>query len=100
MKVMAVIRPGEWFNLQISDNCWSFAAMAVRRCVTLQQHIPVWHLLKSYALNHKHVIVGDSLCTHAEGSSSDWPGPKVWPGTQALISFFCLNIYFQAFLKS
>eukprot|EP01026_Neomeris_dumetosa_P035955 TRINITY_DN2892_c0_g1_i5.p2 TRINITY_DN2892_c0_g1~~TRINITY_DN2892_c0_g1_i5.p2 ORF type:complete len:159 (-),score=19.60 TRINITY_DN2892_c0_g1_i5:279-755(-) len=31
-----------------------------------------------------------------KGSPEDWPGPKVWPGTMALISFFALNVYFQA----
>eukprot|EP01023_Acetabularia_acetabulum_P023210 TRINITY_DN2275_c0_g1_i1.p2 TRINITY_DN2275_c0_g1~~TRINITY_DN2275_c0_g1_i1.p2 ORF type:complete len:169 (-),score=17.71 TRINITY_DN2275_c0_g1_i1:357-863(-) len=31
-----------------------------------------------------------------KGSPEDWPGPKVWPGTMILISFFALNVYFQA----
>ncbi|GLC42895.1 hypothetical protein PLESTB_001435500 [Pleodorina starrii] len=27
---------------------------------------------------------------------SDWPGPKAWPATMALISFFALNVFIQA----
>ncbi|EFJ47828.1 hypothetical protein VOLCADRAFT_104915 [Volvox carteri f. nagariensis] len=27
---------------------------------------------------------------------TDWPGPKVWPATMALISFFALNVFIQA----
>ncbi|KXZ44668.1 hypothetical protein GPECTOR_64g87 [Gonium pectorale] len=27
---------------------------------------------------------------------SDWPGPKAWPATMSLISFFALNVFIQA----
>ncbi|KAG2441416.1 hypothetical protein HYH02_010004 [Chlamydomonas schloesseri] len=27
---------------------------------------------------------------------SDWPGPKAWPATMGLISFFALNVFIQA----
>ncbi|CAG9466228.1 unnamed protein product [Pedinophyceae sp. YPF-701] len=31
-----------------------------------------------------------------EGRKDDWPGPKVWPATMLLISFFSANVFFQA----
>ena len=31
----------------------------------------------------------------AEYDDADWPGPKVWPGSVALISFFALNVFLQ-----
>lgn len=26
----------------------------------------------------------------------DWPGPKAWPGTMGLISFFAVTVFLQA----
>ncbi len=35
-------------------------------------------------------------CTTAdEDIAPDWPGPKVWPVTMTLISFFALNVFLQ-----
>ena len=31
-----------------------------------------------------------------EQDDSDWPGPKAWPATMGLISFFALNVFIQA----
>lgn len=31
-----------------------------------------------------------------QGRPGDWPGPQAWPATLALISFFSVNIFFQA----
>lgn len=38
------------------------------------------------------------LC--AEGDPSAWPGPKAWPASLILVSFFSINICFQALLKA
>ena len=31
----------------------------------------------------------------AEDDPKDWPGPKAWPATLALISFFAVNVFGQ-----
>lgn len=36
----------------------------------------------------------------AEGDPSAWPGPKAWPAALVLVSFFSVNICFQALLKA
>lgn len=30
-----------------------------------------------------------------EDIAPDWPGPKAWPATMVLISFFALNVFLQ-----
>ncbi|KAK9795937.1 hypothetical protein WJX73_008894 [Symbiochloris irregularis] len=35
-----------------------------------------------------------------EHNPRQWPGPKAWPSTLLLISFFSVNIFGQALLKS
>lgn len=40
-----------------------------------------------------------ALCC-AEGDPSAWPGPKAWPASLVLVSFFSVNICFQALLKA
>ncbi|KAL3151615.1 hypothetical protein ABBQ38_012607 [Trebouxia sp. C0009 RCD-2024] len=35
-----------------------------------------------------------------EGDPSAWPGPKAWPASLILVSFFSVNICFQALLKA
>jgi hypothetical protein len=34
--------------------------------------------------------------TETKGDETDWPGPKAWPATMGLISFFALNVFIQA----
>lgn len=35
-----------------------------------------------------------------EGDPDEWPGPKAWPASLILVSFFSVNICFQALLKA
>ena len=35
----------------------------------------------------------------AEHDPREWPGPKAWPATLALISFFAACVFGQAFIK-
>ncbi|KIY97390.1 hypothetical protein MNEG_10573 [Monoraphidium neglectum] len=35
-----------------------------------------------------------------EYTDGDWPGPKVWPATMGLISFFALSVFWQAFFSA
>ena len=35
-----------------------------------------------------------TLC-NAEDDPKEWPGPKAWPATLALISFFAVNVFGQ-----
>jgi hypothetical protein len=41
----------------------------------------------------KHSSV-NTLCD-AEDDPKEWPGPKAWPATLALISFFAVNVFGQ-----
>ncbi|CAL5228429.1 g11563 [Coccomyxa viridis] len=34
-----------------------------------------------------------------EDDPKEWPGPKAWPATLALISFFAVNVFGQALLR-
>lgn len=36
----------------------------------------------------------------AEGDPAEWPGPKAWPASLILVSFFSVNICFGALLKA
>lgn len=40
------------------------------------------------------------LLVNAEGDPDEWPGPKAWPASLILVSFFSVNICFQALLKA
>lgn len=42
--------------------------------------------------------VGFVMC--AEGDPAAWPGPKAWPASLILVSFFSVNICFGALLKA
>ena len=37
---------------------------------------------------------------HAADNPRDWPGPKVWPATLGLFSFFAINIFGQALFRA
>ena len=36
----------------------------------------------------------------AEDDPREWPGPKAWPATLSLISFFAVNVFGQALLRA
>ncbi|GAX78568.1 hypothetical protein CEUSTIGMA_g6008.t1 [Chlamydomonas eustigma] len=36
-----------------------------------------------------------TIDTTDEDIAPDWPGPKAWPATMTLISFFAFNVFFQ-----
>jgi hypothetical protein len=36
----------------------------------------------------------------AEDDPREWPGPKAWPASLALISFFAVNVFGQALLRA
>ncbi len=44
--------------------------------------------------------IDNSVVTRAEGDPAAWPGPKAWPASLILVSFFSVNICFQALLKA
>ena len=35
------------------------------------------------------------MSCRAEDDPREWPGPKAWPATLALISFFAVNVFGQ-----
>ena len=35
------------------------------------------------------------MSCRAEDEPKEWPGPKAWPATLALISFFAVNVFGQ-----
>lgn len=36
----------------------------------------------------------------AADDPQNWPGPKVWPATASLLSFFAVNIFVQALSRA
>ena len=45
-------------------------------------------------LSDEQLRVLTSFCD-AEDDPKEWPGPKAWPATLALISFFAVNVFGQ-----
>lgn len=45
----------------------------------------------AFYLRHSSMI---TMC-NAEDDPKEWPGPKAWPATLALISFFAVNVFGQ-----
>lgn len=48
----------------------------------------------------QHVYVQNHTLLFAEGDPDAWPGPKAWPASLILVSFFSVNICFGALLKA
>ena len=48
------------------------------------------------------ILLDSQLSTFlgAEDDPKEWPGPKAWPATLALISFFAVNVFGQVCLIS
>lgn len=73
----------------------------------LQSALSALTLLSCCPLLAVAAIVARSTCTHPpypcpphpcsadEDIAPDWPGPKAWPATMTLISFFALNVFLQ-----
>ncbi|KAK9827561.1 hypothetical protein WJX74_010499 [Apatococcus lobatus] len=91
-------RPGRPGLIPVAASCVSYAAACA--LLNFGEATTKAGLILGWATSLAMLAYYFKRALDTKGSASDWPGPKVWPGTQALISFFCLNIYFQAFLKS
>jgi hypothetical protein len=56
------------------------------------------------------VVLSQALCCYltclrvplcfAEDDPKEWPGPKAWPASLSLISFFAVNVFGQALLRA
>eukprot|EP01024_Parvocaulis_polyphysoides_P042109 TRINITY_DN3858_c1_g2_i3.p3 TRINITY_DN3858_c1_g2~~TRINITY_DN3858_c1_g2_i3.p3 ORF type:complete len:161 (-),score=15.41 TRINITY_DN3858_c1_g2_i3:137-619(-) len=69
-----------------------FASLGLLQIETTQSTACIIGLVTSVALFALYI----RRISVTKGSPEDWPGPKVWPGTMTLISFFAINVYFQA----
>ncbi len=51
-------------------------------------------------MTDQHRYIQSHTFVVAEGDPAAWPGPKAWPASLILVSFFSVNICFGALLKA
>ena len=65
--------------------------LAIQALVKARRRVQ-WHISSPWHLFQAHF---NGYNGNAEDDPKEWPGPKAWPATLALISFFAVNVFGQ-----
>jgi hypothetical protein len=65
--------------------------LAIQALVKARRRVQ-WHISSPWDLFQAHF---NGYNGNAEDDPKEWPGPKAWPATLALISFFAVNVFGQ-----
>ncbi|WIA09398.1 hypothetical protein OEZ85_008804 [Tetradesmus obliquus] len=61
--------------------------------------IPTAGLVLGFAVAAGMLAYNTQRALDLQYNDGDWPGPKAWPAGMGLISFFALNVFFQALVQ-
>ncbi|KAF6259004.1 hypothetical protein COO60DRAFT_1638729 [Scenedesmus sp. NREL 46B-D3] len=61
--------------------------------------IPTVGLVVGFAVAAGMLAYNTQRALNLQYNDGDWPGPKAWPAGMGLISFFALNVFFQALVQ-